>query len=849
MSVIDGQRANQKTFNDAFISRAQNSDTTAVVGLNNNASGALIPNAQQKINDNESDIQQNQADINTLNSTKQNLSEKAQPDGYAPLDSLAKLPVEFLPTEVVTAEGNWDADTNTPELVDGTGDLGQFYVVFVAGTQDFGNGPQTFALGDWVLYDSHERWVKSINSNMVTSVNGQVADVSLGLNELTDVDLTTPPNDGESLVYDSTSETWVSQLIDPAVSLGGLTDVDLSTPPDDGDFLSYDAVSQTWLPVPEPVSGGSGDGSKNYFDSESSRFEGGTIGNWETDDGSGLESAGLTLSVTNVSGELIGKGFSLKLVKAAANHEGEFAKLASQTIDPIDRGKQLFGSFAFKPISGYVSGDLILEVYDVTNSAVLYSGASEDLELLNVTDPITFNYNAYLESTTAQVEFRLKVNNTNTNGFTMTFDEFGIGPASVLPATFERYEEITLVNSGANNMSGTFAVGRTGNQVSIIGRENITFTSSTAPASAIEELPSWGRPLNTITNVFATQTNVSRGVNILTDGSISFDFRNGALDPLTRTSTGPFTITYTVPSTPYTMTTNELGLQRVRVRARQFTQTVNTTSDIIIPSIKDYDNTNSFNLSTGVFTAPRSGKLKANVAFRGNVASASTTNTSVSVFVFRNGTNVTRFLANRYVVTGVNLNPSDRGTIELEVNKGDTIDFRITRASQITSFTLDGTDECYIELEMSEDLTLIGAVKDNKSLTMPEVSRTFIQRDPNYSTDDFVPIVASGSNSDGNWVRYADGSQIVTRSCNVVVTASTVVNTSSFTFPISFLDNSYRVTPQPVDWTTGGTQDGGTGRTQNRTASGFELQARFGVSPPSSSGTVSFHVIVIGKWK
>lgn len=54
MAVSNGQDANQTTFNSAFISRTQDSDTTAKVGLKNTSdpdSGAVINNAQRLINE------------------------------------------------------------------------------------------------------------------------------------------------------------------------------------------------------------------------------------------------------------------------------------------------------------------------------------------------------------------------------------------------------------------------------------------------------------------------------------------------------------------------------------------------------------------------------------------------------------------------------------------------------------------------------------------------------------------------------------------------------------------------------------------------------------------------------
>lgn len=48
--------------------------------------------------------------------------------------------------------GTWNAATNTPELLNGTGVNGDFYVVTVPGTRDFGVGPSNFRVQDWVIY-------------------------------------------------------------------------------------------------------------------------------------------------------------------------------------------------------------------------------------------------------------------------------------------------------------------------------------------------------------------------------------------------------------------------------------------------------------------------------------------------------------------------------------------------------------------------------------------------------------------------------------------------------------------------------------------------------------------------
>lgn len=99
-------------------------------------------------------------------------TEKGAANGVATLDAGGKVPASQLPNSVMEFQGTWNATTNSPTLADGTGNLGDVYWVTVAGTQDLGSGSQTFAVGDFVIYNASNVWQKSINSNAVVSVNG-----------------------------------------------------------------------------------------------------------------------------------------------------------------------------------------------------------------------------------------------------------------------------------------------------------------------------------------------------------------------------------------------------------------------------------------------------------------------------------------------------------------------------------------------------------------------------------------------------------------------------------------------------------------------------------------------------
>jgi hypothetical protein len=132
------------------------------------------------------------ADTADIVATYVPLSQKGAANGVAPLDAGGKISAAFLPNSVMELQGFWDASTNTPTLVDGTGNPGDVYEVSVAGTVNFGAGPIIFKVGDWAVYAADAKWHRSINSNEVVSVNGLTGAVTL---------TTTNINEGTNLYY------------------------------------------------------------------------------------------------------------------------------------------------------------------------------------------------------------------------------------------------------------------------------------------------------------------------------------------------------------------------------------------------------------------------------------------------------------------------------------------------------------------------------------------------------------------------------------------------------------------------------------------------------------------------
>lgn len=112
-----------------------------------------------------------------------------QPNGLATLDNTGRLPYTQLPLSAVEYKGAWNANTNTPTLVSGTGTFGDEYIVSVQGTQNIGEGSITYRVGDRVIYNG-SIWQR-IPASSVRTVNMKMPDAN-GNVTLNAEDIVTP---------------------------------------------------------------------------------------------------------------------------------------------------------------------------------------------------------------------------------------------------------------------------------------------------------------------------------------------------------------------------------------------------------------------------------------------------------------------------------------------------------------------------------------------------------------------------------------------------------------------------------------------------------------------------------
>jgi hypothetical protein len=114
------------------------------------------------------------------------LSQKGNAFGVVPLNASTKIDPIYLPAGGINFLGIWNAANNSPTLADGVGNVGDEYIVGVAGTQDLGSGNITFAVGDFVLYSSANKWEDiPVGGSGVDSFNGRAGVVTLFSSDVT----------------------------------------------------------------------------------------------------------------------------------------------------------------------------------------------------------------------------------------------------------------------------------------------------------------------------------------------------------------------------------------------------------------------------------------------------------------------------------------------------------------------------------------------------------------------------------------------------------------------------------------------------------------------------------------
>jgi hypothetical protein len=569
---------------------------------------------------------------------KIDLSEKGANNGVAELDAGGKVPVSQLPSSLMEYLGTWDANTNTPTLADGVGDNGDVYITSVAGTQNLGSGSITFAVGDWVIYNG-TIWQKSINSNAVVSVNGQQGVVSLDTDDI-------PEGTNE---YYTTAKV---EAVIAASSIDELSDVDTTTtPPVVGQALVWDGTD--W--IPGESGSGSGVGGINYienFDAEVDTADWATYQDAaaaEPVDGTGGTPA-VTFTRTTTVSEILRGEASFKFSKGASNRQGEGVS-TDFVIDRADyeSARPLFVRFCYNTLGAFATGDIRVFVYDKDASTLINVVNGDSGEIVASTTPGEF-LGTFSPVNSTSNDFRLifHVASTNASSYDLLLDQITVGPDAISPSVitseWTAYTPAFVQGIGTPSSYECF-FRRNGDSLDlqckiVIGTISANEMRVALPAGIVaagtDKIPSIKNVGLTATSQFNQVQSVliEPGANYVTFGAMQW-VAMPSISPLTKVNgdqvlASSDTLAFFATSIPIagwtsgaTLSSTELVFSSVQVSANKASFSFsNAAFDIITGWNEIVDPFGAFDASTGVFTAPKTGRyfIQASIGFDASAA-------------------------------------------------------------------------------------------------------------------------------------------------------------------------------------------------------------------------------------
>lgn len=192
------------------------------------------------------------SDINDIIGNYQALSEKGQANGYASLDENGKITINQIPDTLLGAlkwGGTYDGTTITASSAfselngQPLPDPADYEGVFFVSTGNYTQSGIDFLTGDWIIA-INDSWGKVANTDAVTSVNGQIGNVSLGLLNINDTDWTTLYNN-DFVKWDSVRGKFTNNQLAQVALTNDYNDLNNKPAPVDLNFATGMYVNST----------------------------------------------------------------------------------------------------------------------------------------------------------------------------------------------------------------------------------------------------------------------------------------------------------------------------------------------------------------------------------------------------------------------------------------------------------------------------------------------------------------------------------------------------------------------------------------------------------------------------
>ena len=165
----------------------------------------------------------------------------------------------------------------------------------------------------------------------------------------------------------------------------------------------------------------------------------------------------VTVARTTTGGEVLNGSSSFKVVKDAANRQGQGVSVATYVV-PAYSSSNIHISMPFKLLSGsLVQGDIKVFIYDMTNSQVVTPTNNDVIGSSGIV-----NADCILAPNTAQIRVGLHFASTSATAVSLSFDDVSVGPSTVAPTGLAGTDwqpyTITPTGSISNPVKGTVTV-------------------------------------------------------------------------------------------------------------------------------------------------------------------------------------------------------------------------------------------------------------------------------------------------------------------------------------------------------------------------------------------------------
>lgn len=450
-------------------------------------------------------------------------------------------------------------------------------------------------------------------------------------------------------------------------------------------------------------------------------------------DGLGGSPSFVTWTRTTTPGEILRQDASFKLTKSSGNAQGEGVAY-DLSIDPRDKNSKLQISFDFKNLdSNYVDGDLKMFVYDVDNSALLGNVINDDDGDIFISSSDGGSFVGEITSTDS-LNYRLifHVAGTTTTNWALSVDRIKFGPVNgLVVANREREKVVFRASNGSvptntdsiatitnviqdtkGSISGNTFVSQKTGTYRVIGKA--TFANSSTGFRSINIFDANAgtfllRPLSAA-GVGSTATSLAFFEEFSLAEGEAIDFRFRQATGSNESCSMEVEIEEVEVETNI-VSNNQLNQQTIKAKYTGATTAITSPSaTTVIQPDKVYDTHNSYNSSTGEFTAPRSGQLTVKHGWIASNASASSGNNGIFMALAVNS--VTRhFFARFRYQTAVNSTPVGEGSVTIDVQKGDVIKIDAGKSGAVGATSMTGASEsCYTAFELLPDFTSYGVL-------------------------------------------------------------------------------------------------------------------------------------------